>query len=300
MQALLEANADVHARDEGDCTPLHYAARDGHALCVSALLRHRADPNAQSSTGETPLILAVEFGNADCARLLIEARANVNLRERGTMTPLHVAARHGRSYFRDCTTLLLRAGANLEARYKGRTPLHEACLRGNAGQAELLLRAGADIEAREAHSGMTPLHCAVMAEEGEECIRLLLIHGANCNAVDGSGTRTVLSLARHRGASYRAMEMLLAAGVDVRRDSLRTPQDPRYYNRRAMNTLHRFARMPEADQEVEMINLQRRYRLFWRRSRRRHLVLWRDAKEKEAGEAGGEEGGEQPKVAARR
>ena len=283
MQALLEANADVHAKDDGDCTPLHYASRDGHALCVSALLRHRADPNAQSSTGETALILAVEFGNADCARLLIEANADVNLRERGSMTPLHVAARHGRSYFRDCTTLLLRAGADLEARYKGRTPLHEACLRGNAGQAELLLRSGADIESREAHSGMTALHCAVMAEEGEDCIRLLLIHGADSNAVDGSGTRTVLSLARHRGASYRAMEMLLASDVDVRRDSLRPPQDPRYYNRRALATLERFARMTDEDQNVEKINLQKRYRLLWRRVQRRTLTLWRAACDRKEG-----------------
>ncbi len=229
---------------------------------------------SRAQTGETPLILAVEFGNADCARLLIEAGADVNLCDKGTMTPLHVAARHGRSYYKACTKLLIKAGANLEARYKGRTPLHEACLRGNAGQAELLLEAGADINSQELHSKMTPLHCAVMAEEGEECTRLLLLHHADPNELDGSQTRTVLSLARHRGASSRTMELLLAGGVDISRDSLRPPQDPRFVNHRALATLEAFARLTPDMQEVQRIRLQRKWKLQWRRRYRRSIILW--------------------------
>lgn len=283
LQMLLEAGATIDCKDDGDCTPLHYASRDGHALCVSALLRHKADPNAQSSTGETPLVLGVEFGNSDCTRLLLEAGADVNKREKSAMTALHVAARHGRYYYRDCTVLLLRSGAQLEARYKGRTPLHEACLRGNHGQARLLLEHGADIEAREGHSGMTPLHCAVMAEEGEECVRLLLSFSANVNALDGSGTRTVLSLARHRGASPRVMEMLIAAGVDVANDSRRPPQDPRYVNARALACLETFAEKTAADQESTRLRYSIRWRLMYRRPRRRHLLLWGASVELEKG-----------------
>lgn len=225
--------------------------------------------------GETALLLAVEFGNPDCTRLLLEAGADVNLRERGMMTPLHVAARHGRGPYRDCTLLLLRYRAEIAARYKGRTPLHEACLRGNAGQAKILLEYGAEVDAREEHSGMTGLHCAVMAEEGDDCVRYLLLFGANPDALDGSGTRSVLSLARHRGASARIIEYLLAANVDITRDSRRAPHDPRYVNRRALALLESFAALSPEDQERKRVEFQKKWKMGFVRSRRRILALWR-------------------------
>lgn len=59
----------------------------------------------------------------------------------------------------------------------GLTPLHHACLAGNAACVELLLRAGANPEAPDA-VGLTPVHIACL-EDRAECLRLLVDYGAS-------------------------------------------------------------------------------------------------------------------------
>ena len=55
ITALLDAGADLKARDEGGETPLHWAAEEGESpAIITALLDAGADLKARDSLGETP------------------------------------------------------------------------------------------------------------------------------------------------------------------------------------------------------------------------------------------------------
>ena len=60
------------SRDTGGTTPLHLAARYGHAAAARRLLDAGADPSARSATGETAADLARAAGHTDLAGLLSE------------------------------------------------------------------------------------------------------------------------------------------------------------------------------------------------------------------------------------
>ena len=48
LEVLLRAGADVHARNNGDSTPLHCAALSNQLDCAAVLLRHGADAQLQA------------------------------------------------------------------------------------------------------------------------------------------------------------------------------------------------------------------------------------------------------------
>ena len=60
------------SEDAAGTTPLHLAARYGHAAAARRLLDAGADPSARSATGETAADLARAAGHADLAGLLSE------------------------------------------------------------------------------------------------------------------------------------------------------------------------------------------------------------------------------------
>lgn len=64
-------------------TPLHYAAREGHAPCVALLLARGARPDARTKGGATPLHRAAFAGRAEVVRLLLEAGADASALDDG-------------------------------------------------------------------------------------------------------------------------------------------------------------------------------------------------------------------------
>jgi ankyrin repeat protein len=67
---LVEAGADVNARQHGAYSPLHEAAHNGNRPLVELLLDNGADRSARTANGETAASLADKAGHAPIASLL--------------------------------------------------------------------------------------------------------------------------------------------------------------------------------------------------------------------------------------
>jgi ankyrin repeat protein len=131
VHLLVNAGADVNARNHRKVTPLHMAARYGLPLVAAALLSHGADPNARDVNQETPLYRAVNLGYDEVARILLDHGANPNLPDRLGQCPLHRAAVKGSL---PIVELLLEHGANPRVRDKqGQVPQQVA--QGDMGKA---------------------------------------------------------------------------------------------------------------------------------------------------------------------
>ena len=75
-RALIEAGADVNAKEDDRCTPLHLSARDGHLKVARTLIEAGADVNAKDKGGCTPL-----QGSMTIVRILLDAGAEYSLLE---------------------------------------------------------------------------------------------------------------------------------------------------------------------------------------------------------------------------
>ena len=97
-------------------TPLHWAAQKGHTDIVKALLQAGAEVDAKDEYGYTPLHWAAESGDLATVKALVTAGAEVNATVTAGLykgcTPLHLATQHGKG---SVTTLLIDNGANVNA-----------------------------------------------------------------------------------------------------------------------------------------------------------------------------------------
>lgn len=119
---LLDHGADVHARADGGCMPLHLAARYASAATVEMLIdRGKADPNAQTTDGRTALHYAArsaEDGDTErreVIRALRDLGANPILRNRRGELPRDVAQK--RDYW-DAAATLRRAEQKWEQQHQ--------------------------------------------------------------------------------------------------------------------------------------------------------------------------------------
>jgi len=110
---------------------------------------------------------------------------NVDRRDRDGRTALHMAACNGSA---DRVAELLAAGADVDARdNRGRGPLHLAAQEHALEVACCLLEAGATVDLKD-DFGKTPLGTATFESQGRgEMIALLLEHGADPDAPNGTG-----------------------------------------------------------------------------------------------------------------
>ena len=207
---LLRAGADANAANDFRMTPLSQACTNGNASLVRLLLKSGANPNTRIATGETPLMTCAKTGSVDAVRILLEYGVEVNAKEpaqnqtalmwaavehhagvvkalidghadlqthtKEGFTALHFAAREGD---RECVTLFLAAGMDVNTRTQvdtprggdrakggggrtagtiGYTPLLVATVRAQVALALFLLEQGADPNIGDA--GFTPLHWA--------------------------------------------------------------------------------------------------------------------------------------------
>lgn len=157
VKALIEAGADINAKDKSGETSLHIAAVRGYQEIASLLIVEGADVNSRNARKLTPLHAAAWSGHKETVALLIDNGANINVKDEDGVTPLHVSALSGSH---QTMALLISHGADINARNKyGMTPLHAAALAGQKQAAELLIDKGADVNVKN-NEGLTPLQMA--------------------------------------------------------------------------------------------------------------------------------------------
>jgi ankyrin repeat protein len=147
VRALLQKNVDVQAAQGDGMTALHWAAERGNQDIAAMLLAAGANPRAETRIGRyTPLHVAAKGGHAAVIRRLVDARPDVNALTTTGATPLHFAAEGGS---REAIAILLDAGAGVNAREPqwGQTPIMFAAGAGRTEAVKLLMARGADVRA---------------------------------------------------------------------------------------------------------------------------------------------------------
>uniref|UniRef100_A0A914BZ09 Palmitoyltransferase n=1 Tax=Acrobeloides nanus TaxID=290746 RepID=A0A914BZ09_9BILA len=147
-QLLIDRKCDVNAIGGVlASTPLHWAARHGHARMIALLVRNGANYEIRDVEGFTPLHIAVQFGCTPVAAYLIAKGQSPDTLDETQMTPAMWAAY--KVYNVDPLRMLTTLGADLskfDSTYHN-APLHWAAVQGNHVAINSLLKLNADLTA---------------------------------------------------------------------------------------------------------------------------------------------------------
>jgi ankyrin repeat protein len=233
LKLLLDAGADVNARNNFDATALLWAARDPDK--AKLLIERGADVNVRSKLGRTPLMVAaLRKGGSAIVALMLAKGADVYAKDSRDTTALGLAASVGDA---ETMRLLLAKGADPNAvGINGSRPISAAAIGREPDAARLLIEKGVDVNAASTTAArvkngqinltkLTALHLAAIGPV--ETLRQLLAAGANVNARDG---RSLTPLFFALATDYPSTEMVLTllqagADVDVHDDTGETPLD---------------------------------------------------------------------------
>ncbi len=215
VRALIEAGADVNARDGQGYTPLSMAFVRDRSDMIQLLLQSGARPEALK---ESMLTSAAKRGDLQEVASIIAAGTSVDARNTIGATPLSEAVCSGQLAM---VHYLLRAGANVNLPTgDGYLPLMLASIRQNPMIFHALLNSGADVNAKS--NKPTALMGAV--EQGrKEFVQPLIAAGADLNVRDEYGYSALVYAIKPLGYnSYlnsqtqtEIVKMLLEAGADV-------------------------------------------------------------------------------------
>jgi ankyrin repeat protein len=231
LRVLLDAGAEVNARNRSDATALLWAAGDPEKARL--LIERGADVKVQSRQGRTPLMVAASrAGNSEVIALMLSKGADPRAKDRLGITALSLAARAGDLA---SVTFLLKAGADPNAGdFLGRTSLAAATVSRNPKVVQLLLQHGADVRVATRRPspgnnvrvstnflkngpptglGITPLHTAAFGPV--ESVRLLLKAGANVNAQDDRRLAPLSFAVATENPSLLIVRTLIRAGAEV-------------------------------------------------------------------------------------
>jgi ankyrin repeat protein len=243
LQLLIEAGADVNARDHNGWSALRWAGRsrsrrqDQNKTAIVALLesagardkagnnaaalfeavlqkdpvrveeaiRLGANPNARDDRGVPPLVYATRLGPPGIVEALIRAKADVNANPENGTTPLISAISGGNV---ETVKALLAAGARIDQPDRlHRTPLQEASSWKRDEITRILLGSSARLD---------PAALAIASLNGsDEQVRMLLGAGSDPNANNGHALHEA-ARGCHRRDNTEIVRLLLEGGATPR------------------------------------------------------------------------------------
>ena len=228
VQVLIDAGAEVDAKNKWRDSPLHLASKRGNMAIVKMLVEAGAEVSATDNKGATCLTMAVQHWHTETVRYLVGLKdVDVNSAVDGDFTALHWAITEtygtvgeGRA---EMVQVLIDAGADVDTEDNtGRSPLHLASREGNMAIVKMLVEAGADVSATD-NEGDTCL--AMAAQLGHtETVRYLV----GLKDVDVSSADQKQLTALHKAVDeghVDVVQVLIDAGADVdaKNDKGRTP-----------------------------------------------------------------------------
>ncbi len=198
VQDLIKRGADVTVPDQNGWIPLHLASTGmpgSHEKLSEELIKvlTKANPssvnyitlNRITSEGFTPLRVAVASKSGEelgIVKALLSAGALPNIPDNRGVTPLCMAASLRSREELGIVKALLSAGADPNiSNDEGATPLQLAAFLESEDKLEVviaLLKAGANPDIRDIQ-GFTSLHRAILCDENDEIVKVLLNAGAN-------------------------------------------------------------------------------------------------------------------------
>jgi len=248
-EVLLDAGADIDAKNDLGMTPLVLAVRSGSGKTAGLLLAHEASVDGLDRTvlrsglrkggdelrhvllehgvaagkwGTEDLCRALSDGHAAFGLFLIEQGVALTGSEYGRHSPLHSAALHPANAA--VVRVLLSKGQDVNgddherpgySSWHSGTPLALAVLNENWDIAKILLEAGADASSQR--HGQKDLLAHAAHGNREDVVKLVIARGAAVNVVtwdsskDYRGTPLLLAL---RNKNYEIAEVLIRAGAD--------------------------------------------------------------------------------------
>lgn len=181
---LIDAKANIHARDCFGKTPLHYSAKFDNLDLFRLLLDAGADFNVMDKPGQCVMHLAIKSNNIELVKLLIKEGADINACEEHGITPLMLAVKFK---YQKIFDLLIHAGVDVNGRgkYRGTALHHAAKSKQNINFLKILIDSGAEVNVTS-EDGKTPLHHAALTAD-VNIVKQLMDAGASLNNVDGNG-----------------------------------------------------------------------------------------------------------------
>ncbi|XP_064642866.1 serine/threonine-protein phosphatase 6 regulatory ankyrin repeat subunit A-like [Lineus longissimus] len=209
VKILIDAGADVDAKDINNVTPLLASASGGHSDTVKILIDAGADVDAKSTNNDTPLLVSARRGHSDTVKILTDAGADVDAKDIINDTPLHYSAWEGHS---DTVKILTDAGADVDAKdIINVTPLLASARGGHSDTVKILIDAGADVDAKSTNND-TPLHASALRGHSDT-VKILTDAGADVDAKTTYNDTPLLASAWEGHSD--TVKILIDAGADV-------------------------------------------------------------------------------------
>lgn len=158
VDLLIEANADLEQPCNGGMRALHHACNSINEGSIRALVNAGADVNAKDDNGNTPLFWGAARGVLACANVLLAANADHKAVNNDGSTLLHRSAANGHVMM--CKFWVTKKELDVNAKdSRGDTPLHLATRCGITATIALLVEIGAD-KSIQNNLGKTPVDLA--------------------------------------------------------------------------------------------------------------------------------------------
>ena len=248
----LADGVDVNVKDGDGDTPLHYAAVSGRKEVAELLIANGADVKAKNKYGWTPLYFAKTKETADLLRKH-GGKGNAPVAEAAQPEPPTAKAgddsiSHAVLTGIEAIKQHLDAGADVNAKRYGWTPLHYAVYYGHKEIAELLIAKSADVNARTKSDGDTPLdfsirnkhtettdllrkHGGKTGEELKALIPRLVQHGRFAFSFDAKEGKVYEVQDSFDLLNWEVIKTYTGTGVSVRFDEERDHDPPKWFYR---------------------------------------------------------------------